>query len=49
MNKQLYLESESYFNQALNFAVEWKFSLKWVKLVRVGEHFIKIENKVHDD
>lgn len=49
MNKQLYLESESYFNQALNSAVECKLSLKWVKLVRVEEHFIKIENRDHND
>lgn len=44
MNKQLYLESESYFKKALNSAVECKWSLKWVQLVRVAEHFIKIEN-----
>lgn len=47
--KQLYLEFESYFDKALESAVEWKWSLKWVKLVRVAEHFIKIENRVYGD
>lgn len=47
--KQLYLEFESYFDKALESAVEWKWSLKWVKLVRAAEHFIKIENRVYGD
>lgn len=47
--KQLYLELESYFDKALESAVEWKLSLKWVELVRVAEHFIKIENRAYGD
>lgn len=47
--KQLYLELESYFDKALESAVEWKWSLKSVELVRVAEHFIKIENRAYGD
>lgn len=48
-NKQLYFESESYFNKVFNFVMKCKQSLKWVKLVRVAEHFIKIESRAHND
>lgn len=47
MNKQLYLESESYFIKALNSAVECKLFLKGLKRVRIAEYFIKIENRLH--
>lgn len=34
---------ESYFTKTLNSAVQCKWSLKWVKLIRVTEHAIKFE------